>query len=59
MNAPGVNTSQAPGVTIWDIGTKKETSKFFFYENGRHRALIFATPCGSLPRFHLMPAGQN
>ena len=42
------------GVTRFYIGTKKETSKFFFTENGRRRALIFVI----YQVVHLMPLGS-
>ena len=38
-DAPGVKTGPAPVVTCSNIGRK--TSKFYFSENGGHRALIF------------------
>ena len=38
-DAPGVKSGSAPVVTCSNIG--KKTSKFFFSENGWHRALIF------------------
>ena len=38
---PGQNWTFPWGVTSWNIGTKKEISKFFFSETGRPRALIF------------------
>ena len=43
-DAPGVKISLAPGrggVTNWNIGKRSQSSKFFFSETGRRRALIF------------------
>ena len=40
-DAPAVKTGPTPGVTSWNIGTKKPIFKFFFSETGCHRDLIF------------------
>ena len=40
-DAPGVKIGPAPGVTNWNIRTKKENFKFFSSETGKHRTFIF------------------
>ena len=40
-DAPGVKTGPVPGVTSWNIGTKKENFKILLSETGWRRALIF------------------